>query len=174
MLRLAAMVAVIAVVSLSWMSFVSLTPVSHRPYVDGSLHDSIFEQVFDYNGLGRVGQPSPNASSGRRSASRSSSAPGPRPAWNRLLRGPYGRDIGWLLPAALAMVPLGLAARWRRPRTDLVRAGVVLWGSWLVILTVVFSASATVISYYLAALARLSPPWSGSAAAWPGNIVGPP
>ena len=153
LLRLAAMVAVIAVVSLSWMSFVSLTPASHRPYVDGSLHDSIFEQVFDYNGLGRVGQPSPNAELGHTLGIPILSAPGPRPAWNRLLRGPYGRDIGWLLPAALAMVPLGLAARWRRPRTDLVRAGVVLWGSWLIILTVVFSASATVISYYLAALA---------------------
>lgn len=153
LLRLAAMVAVIAAVSLSWMSFVSLTPVSHRPYVDGSLHDSIFEQVFDYNGLGRVGQPSPNAELGHTLGIPILSAPGPRPAWNRLLRGPYGRDVGWLLPAALAMVPLGLTARWRRPRTDLVRAGVVLWGSWLVILTVVFSASATVISYYLAALA---------------------
>lgn len=153
LLRLAAMVAVIAAVSLSWMSFVSLTPVSHRPYVDGSLHDSIFEQVFDYNGLGRVGQPSPNAELGHTLGIPILSVPGPRPAWNRLLRGPYGRDVGWLLPAALAMVPLGLAARWRRPRTDLVRAGVVLWGSWLVILTVVFSASATVISYYLAALA---------------------
>ena len=42
----------------------SLTPASHRPYVDGSQHDSIFEQVFDYNGLGRVGQPSPNAELG--------------------------------------------------------------------------------------------------------------
>jgi 4-amino-4-deoxy-L-arabinose transferase-like glycosyltransferase len=153
LLRLAAMVAVIAAVSLSWTSFVSLTPASHRPYVDGSLHDSIFEQVFDYNGLGRVGQPSPNAELGHTLGIPILSSPGPRPAWNRLLRGPYGRDIGWLLPSALAMVPLGLVARWRRPRTDLIRAGVVLWGSWLITLTVVFSASATAIPYYLAAQA---------------------
>ena len=147
------MVAVTVVVSLSWMSFVSLTPASHRPYVDGSQHDSIFEQVFDYNGLGRVGQPSPNAELGHTLDIPVLSASGPSPAWNRLLQGPYGRDVGWLLPPALVMVPLGLLARWRRSRTDFVRAGVVLWGSWLIILTFVFSISTTVNSYYLAALA---------------------
>jgi 4-amino-4-deoxy-L-arabinose transferase-like glycosyltransferase len=153
LLRLGAMVAVIAAVSLSWMIFVSVTPASHRPYVDGSQHDSVFEQVFDYNGLGRVGQPSPNTELGRTLGIPVLSAPGPSPAWDRLLRGPYGRDVGWLLPVALAMVPLGLVARRRRLRTDLVRAGVLLWGSWLVVLTAVFSVSTTVNSYYLAVLA---------------------
>jgi 4-amino-4-deoxy-L-arabinose transferase-like glycosyltransferase len=153
LLRLGAMVAVIAAVSLSWMIFFSVTPASHRPYVDGSQHDSVFEQVFDYNGLGRVGQPSPNTELGRTLGIPVLSAPGPSPAWDRLLRGPYGRDVGWLLPVALAMVPLGLVARRRRLRTDLVRAGVLLWGSWLVVLTAVFSVSTTVNSYYLAVLA---------------------
>ena len=103
------MVAVIAAVSMSWMIFVSLTPASHRPYVDGSQHDSIFEQVFDYNGFGRVGQPSPNMELGQTLGIPFLAVPGPSPAWNRLLRGPYGRDVGWLLPAALAMV---LSASW--------------------------------------------------------------
>ena len=152
-LRLSAMVAVVAVVSLSWMTFVSLTPASHRPYVDGSQRNSVFEQVFDYNGLGRVGQPSPNAELGRTLGIPVLIRPGSAPTWDRLLRGADGRNIGWLLPAALAVVPLGLVARRRRTRTDLVRAGVVLWGSWLIILSVVFSASATVLTYYLAAMA---------------------
>jgi 4-amino-4-deoxy-L-arabinose transferase-like glycosyltransferase len=47
----------------------------------------------------------------------------------------------------------GLVARRREPRTDPVRAGFVLWGTWLVVLGVAFSASATINAYYLAALA---------------------
>ena len=43
------------VVSLSWMSAVSLVPTSSRPYVDGSCNDSLFAQVFSYNGLSRLG-----------------------------------------------------------------------------------------------------------------------
>ena len=43
---------VTAVVSLSWMTAVSLVPSEHRPYVDGSPNDSVYTQVFDYNGLG--------------------------------------------------------------------------------------------------------------------------
>lgn len=45
---------VTAVVSLSWMTAVSLVPSQDRPYVDGSPHDSVYTQVFDYNGLGRL------------------------------------------------------------------------------------------------------------------------
>ena len=45
---------VTAVVSLSWMTAVSLVPSHDRPYVDGSAHDSVYTQVFDYNGLGRL------------------------------------------------------------------------------------------------------------------------
>ena len=32
---------------------VSLVPATSRPYVDGSSDNSLFEQVFVYNGLGR-------------------------------------------------------------------------------------------------------------------------
>ena len=59
-LRLAGAAAVTAAVSLSWMVLVSLWPASHRPYVDGSTGNSIFSQVFVYNGFGRLDQPSPN------------------------------------------------------------------------------------------------------------------
>ncbi len=52
----------------------------------------------------------------------------------------------------------GLLARRRAPRTDLVRAGLMLWGIWLVTLFAVFSAATTVNSYYTAAL---SPPVAG-------------
>jgi 4-amino-4-deoxy-L-arabinose transferase-like glycosyltransferase len=48
-----------ALVSLSWMIAVSLVPAADRPYVDGSHDDSIFEQVFVYNGFGRFGDQTP-------------------------------------------------------------------------------------------------------------------
>ncbi len=48
-----------ALVSLSWMIAVSLVPPADRPYVDGSHNDSIFEQVFVYNGFGRFGDQTP-------------------------------------------------------------------------------------------------------------------
>ena len=87
------------------------------------------------------------------------------------MTGGYGRDIGWLIPAALVAAVAGILARRRQPRTDLLRAGVVLWGVWLVTLGGVFSASATINSYYLAALA---PPVAGllgigSVMAWAGR-----
>jgi hypothetical protein len=46
----------------------------------------------------------------------------------------------------------GLAARRREPRTDLVRAGLLLWGVWLIVLFVAFSATTTINTYYTAAL----------------------
>jgi 4-amino-4-deoxy-L-arabinose transferase-like glycosyltransferase len=48
-----------ALVSLSWMIAVSLVPQADRPYVDGSHNDSVFEQVFVYNGFGRFGDQTP-------------------------------------------------------------------------------------------------------------------
>lgn len=42
------------VVSLSWLTFVDLTPASQRPYVGGSLHNSELGLTFEYNGLGRI------------------------------------------------------------------------------------------------------------------------
>jgi len=48
-----------ALVSLSWMIAISLVPQADRPYIDGSHSDSIFEQVFVYNGFGRFGDQTP-------------------------------------------------------------------------------------------------------------------
>ncbi len=45
---------VVIMVSLSWMTTVSVVPAHDRPYVDGSCDDSLFSQVFLYNGLNRI------------------------------------------------------------------------------------------------------------------------
>ena len=156
--RIAAMAVVTAVVSLSYMAFVALTPASERPYVDGSTTNSIFHQVFVYNGFSRLGQASPNQILGQTLGTPLFSLAEPPATWDRLLTGAYGRDTGWLLPAAVLVSLAVLVARRRRPRTDLARAGVLLWGTWLVTLGVVFTVSTTMNSYYAGAL---SPPVAG-------------
>jgi len=45
---------VVAVVSLSWLTVVDLTPASQRPYVGSSTTNSEFELAFGYNGLQRL------------------------------------------------------------------------------------------------------------------------
>src|SRR5271170_1635871 len=50
---------VVALVSVSWMTAVSLVPAADRPYVDGSHDNSVFAQVFSYNGFGRFGNQTP-------------------------------------------------------------------------------------------------------------------
>jgi 4-amino-4-deoxy-L-arabinose transferase-like glycosyltransferase len=146
--HLAGMAGTTAVVSLSWMSLVSLLPASGRPYVDGSPDDSLFYQVFVYNGFGRLHQVSPNQLLNQAIGIHIVlSGPG---SWNRFLSGGYGRDTGWLIPASFAILVIGLIARRRAPREDRLRAGLVLWGVWLVVFLVALSADSSINSYYAA------------------------
>ncbi|HMD47365.1 MAG TPA: glycosyltransferase family 39 protein [Acidimicrobiales bacterium] len=150
-----------AAISLSWMSLVTAVPAHDRPYVDGTTDDSVYTQVFVYNGSTRLGirdgdgtvvhggQPfldaireaTPDVGMFRIAASPT-----------RLLAGPLGRDDGWLLPAALVAGIGVLVARRRAPRQDRARAAVILWGTWLVVLTGLFSFGTFINSYYTAAL----------------------
>ncbi len=159
--HIAAAGALTIVVSLSWMTVVSLVPASDRPYVDGTQNDSVFSQTFDYNGLARLrsgsgaftgaGHPAPFLV--RISQGGSNPIHRVNPSWHRLLSGPFGRDDGWLLPATLIATIGVLLDRRGRSRRDPLRAAVVLWGLWLLVLGVFFSAGGYVNSYYVAALA---------------------
>jgi 4-amino-4-deoxy-L-arabinose transferase-like glycosyltransferase len=150
------------VVSLSWMSVVSLVPAHDRPYVDGSRNNSVFSQVFVYNGYARLGRSESNATIGRPSAFAAKLARSPdylnattatvRPSWHRLLVGRLGRDVGWLLPAAAFAALLLFWERRKMGRRDQRRASLVLWCAWLLILGASFSSAIYVNSYYLAAL----------------------
>jgi len=148
--RCGAMALLAVVISLSWMSLVTIWPAGSRPYIDGSAGNSAFQQVFVYNGFGRLDQATPDQLVNRTIRLRIPiSAP---PSWDRLLTGQLGRDTAWLLAAAMIALVAGLLARYRQPRTDLVRAGLVLWGTWLVTLFAAFSAATTINTYYPAAL----------------------
>jgi len=197
---------VTVLVSLSWMTAVSLVPAHDRPYVDGSHNDSVYSQVFYYNGVARLlGRGTLGTAAGPQAqfltllinqrGLLNAATIGIAPGWDRLLTGPLGRDDGWLLPAALAGAIIALTSRRTRGghpqdsdsqdgepqdsqpedirpqdepvepddspaqdspgRDDPLRAAVVLWGGWLVVLAVFFSAGVYLNSYYLAAL---SPP----------------
>jgi 4-amino-4-deoxy-L-arabinose transferase-like glycosyltransferase len=152
--------AVTVVVSISWMAVVSVVPAHDRPYVDGTQNNSVFSQTFDYNGIARLrrgsdvfaGAGHPAAFLVRLSQSGAGPIHGIRPSWHRLLSGPFGRDDGWLLPAALIAAIGVLVARRGCGRRDPLRAAVVLWGLWLGVLGAFFSAGGYPNSYYVAAL----------------------
>jgi 4-amino-4-deoxy-L-arabinose transferase-like glycosyltransferase len=152
---------VTVVISLSWMTAVSLIPAQDRPYVDGSANDSVYTQVFDYNGMGRLtgnwatiaGPPSPIIVAAVESGQLlNAETMGIKPSWHRLLAGPFAADGGWLLPAAIVGALGVLISRRRQGRRDPLRAAVVLWGGWWLILAVFFSAGTYLNSYYVAAL----------------------
>ena len=152
---------VTAVVSLSWMTAVSLVPSQDRPYVDGSPDDSVYTQVFDYNGVGRLtgnwvsvaGPPSPLLVAAKESGRLlTAETMGIKPSWHRLLAGPFAAGSGWLLPAAVAGALGVLISRRRQGRRDPLRAAVVLWGGWWLVLAVFFSVGTYLNSYYVAAL----------------------
>jgi 4-amino-4-deoxy-L-arabinose transferase-like glycosyltransferase len=150
------------VVSLAWMTAVSLVPSQDRPYVDGSPNDSVYTQVFDYNGLGRLtgnwttvagAPPAPPLIQATKSGDLLNAETfGIKPGWDRLLAGPFGADSGWLLPAAIAGALGALISRRRQGRRDPLRAAVVLWGGWWLVLAVFFSAGKFINAYYVAAL----------------------
>ena len=167
--------AVAIAVSLSWMCIVTLVPAHDRPYVDGSCNDSVFSQVFLYNGADRLnGQvltqpgctPPPVAVQATTAGGAPTEAIPKGPA--RFLAGDLGRDAAWLfIPAVVALGGI-LIARRRRPRTDPWRAAAVLWGMWMVLTWAFFASSHFLNAYYLAALA---PPMAalcglGLALAW--------
>jgi hypothetical protein len=77
--------------------------------------------------------------------------------WSRLFGGEFGFEIGWLLPAALLATVLVVLSRGRAPRTDLVRAGAILFGGWLIVDGLVLSfMHGSIHPYYCLSIA---PPW---------------
>ncbi|MEV5572265.1 glycosyltransferase family 39 protein [Spirillospora sp. NPDC052269] len=160
-----------------WMTVVDLIPASKRPYIGGSTDGTVWDLVIGYNGLGRVfGQNRGGRGGGdafRELAQRGGEFAGqagdvvrnrPRGGFGggfggqsgigRLFGGELGGQISWLLPFAAIALVAGLVLVWRRPRTDLVRASLVLWGAWLAVHFVVFSFSeGTFHPYYTTAMA---------------------
>ncbi|NKY87198.1 glycosyltransferase family 39 protein [Nocardia veterana] len=133
------------VVSAGWYpAVVAVWPASSRPYIGGSQHNSVFELALGYNGFGRLtgdevgGLGNMNHDVG----------------WARLFGAEMGGQIAWLIPAALILGGTGLWLTRHAPRTDPVRASLLLWLGWLLLTGGIFSfASGILHPYYTVALA---------------------
>ncbi|WP_082920639.1 glycosyltransferase family 39 protein [Rhodococcus sp. YH3-3] len=135
-----------------WVLAVWLWPADSRPYIGGSTNNSVMDLVMGYNGLGRLFG-STGVGGGMAGGSAGSSFGGST-GLERLFGSEMGIQISWLIPAALIAVVFGLLARGRAPRTDLVRASLILWGGWFLVTGLIFSyMSGTIHPYYTVALA---------------------
>ncbi|MFN8081539.1 MAG: glycosyltransferase family 39 protein [Kineosporiaceae bacterium] len=129
-----------------WVAIVELVPAGARPYIGGSQTDSFLELTFGYNGLGRINGDETGSVGGGN-------------GWGatgigRMFNDAIGGQISWLIPSALILLVAGIMLRGRTPRTDLRRAGYLVWGGWLLVTGLTFSFMAGIFhEYYTVALA---------------------
>jgi 4-amino-4-deoxy-L-arabinose transferase-like glycosyltransferase len=143
-----------------WVAIVQLLPASDRPYIGSSTDNSILSVIFGYNGLLRLfGSSAGGGHTSGRAAAHTSGVSGGLSfgggaGWTRLFSSTLGGQISWLLPLAAVGLVFGLVSAGRAPRSDLRRAGYILWGGWAAAAFVVFSkSSGTFHPYYVVAMA---------------------
>jgi len=129
-----------------WVAIVELIPAADRPYIGGSTDNSFLNLTFGYNGFGRL--------TGSETGSVGGNGGWGATGWSRLFGSEIGSQISWLLPSAVLLLGCGLWATRRAKRTDPERAGLLLWGGWLLMTGAVFSYMAGIFHpYYTVALA---------------------
>ena len=151
LVHLALALAVLLVISLSWAAIVDATPASQRPYVGSTQNNSEISLAFGYNGLNRIHISVPDTSGNR--GSRSGGGGGSNFSPLRLFSTSYGGQIAWLLPFALLAM---LALAWQRRlnfQRDRQHLALILWGIWLLIMTIFFTLDASFHQYYLTVMA---------------------
>jgi 4-amino-4-deoxy-L-arabinose transferase-like glycosyltransferase len=146
------------IVSAGWyIALVSLWPADSRPYIAGSTDNDLLQLAFGYNGIERIAGNEGGGPGGGGPMGGGGGRPlffGGEPGIGRLFGASMGAEASWLLPAALIGLVVGLWLTLRAARTDRVRAGLLLWGGWLLVTGAVFSFMAgTVHPYYNVALA---------------------
>jgi 4-amino-4-deoxy-L-arabinose transferase-like glycosyltransferase len=136
-----------------WIAIVSLWPAASRPYIGGSQDNSILELTLGYNGFGRLSGDETGSVGGGAGPGGTGSMWG-ETGIGRLFSSEIGGQVAWLLPAALILLASGFWFTARRPRTDGVRAALILWGGWLLVTGLTFSFMAGIFhAYYTVALA---------------------
>ncbi|MEO7268621.1 MAG: glycosyltransferase family 39 protein [Knoellia sp.] len=129
-----------------WVAIVQLIPASMRPYIGGSQTNSFLELTFGYNGLGRI--------NGEETGSVGGGGGWGTTGLGRMFSSSIGGQISWLIPSAFILLAAGLWLRGRAPRSDIRRAGYIVWGGWLVVTILTFSLMAGIFhEYYTVALA---------------------
>jgi 4-amino-4-deoxy-L-arabinose transferase-like glycosyltransferase len=164
LLHLMGALAAFAVASGWFVLLTLLWPASSRPYIAGSTDNNFMNLVLGYNGFARVlGKNHLGGGQGYEhvvgTAAGANAARGHGGGFGgfgadqaqglpRLFTGEFGFEIGWLVPAALVAMVLVVASRGRAPRTDLVRAGAVVFGLWLLIDGLVLSFMKSMVHPY--------------------------
>ena len=135
-----------------WVAAVQLTPATSRPYIGGSTDNNLLNLIFGYNGFGRL-TGNETGSVGGGFGGGGGSLWGPV-GWNRLFLREMGGQISWLIPGALIAMAAVLWMTRRAPRTDRVRAGMLIFGGWLLLTGATLSFAHGIIHpYYTIVLA---------------------
>ncbi|MFF5216861.1 ArnT family glycosyltransferase [Micromonospora sp. NPDC000442] len=136
-----------------WVAVVELVPAEHRPYIGGSQSNSVLELTLGYNGLGRITGNEVGSVGGGGGPGGGGPFSGQAGSL-RMFGAQVGGQISWLLPAALILLVAGLVLAGRVARTDRARAGLLLWGGWLLVTGGIFSYMSGIFhEYYTVALA---------------------
>ncbi|MEV5646927.1 glycosyltransferase family 39 protein [Nocardia sp. NPDC052254] len=150
------------VVSAGWYVLLTvLWPADQRPYLAGSKDNTFMDLVLGYNGFARyLG----HNHAGRKMFELPAGYAMPDPGHGgfggfgsgptRLFTGEIGFEISWLLPAAVVGFVIVVVARRRYPRTDVFRGAALVFGLWLLIDGIAFSAmQGGMHAYYTLAVA---------------------
>jgi 4-amino-4-deoxy-L-arabinose transferase-like glycosyltransferase len=158
---------VLLIVSFSWVMTVDLTPASQRPYVGSSTTNSEINLVFGYNGLSRVAQSNfmaENGLSGVQSentaqevtsesnieAQSAKSSPVTPAGILRMFHVYFGEQIGWFIPLVafgiLSVIYYSKSLNKEEKRK--IYSQLFLWGSWVVVMLVFFSAYSNMTHRY--------------------------
>jgi 4-amino-4-deoxy-L-arabinose transferase-like glycosyltransferase len=155
--------AVLASVSLSWITAYDLTPPDERPYAGSSADNSMFELAVGHNGLERFVRHRHGGAEGDDATPPANAAPTARRgrAADHVPAGPLrladrhlASQTGWLFPLAiiglLAASPGLIGAPARDPR----RLSLLLWSVWGATCIIVYSAAGGIFhAYYTLPLA---------------------
>lgn len=165
---LAAATGVLLVASFWWPLLHDLWP-GGKPYMDNSTNGTALNLIFDYNGFGRIFGQGFGRGSGGGTPEPVRGVPaafagfagrfGGGTGLGRMFSPSVGGQIAWLIPLSLLVIVVVVVAEVLRLRAHgavrhMDRAMWLMWGSWLIVMAVVFSYAQGIFhSYYTTALA---------------------
>jgi 4-amino-4-deoxy-L-arabinose transferase-like glycosyltransferase len=156
-------VLVAVAVSVAWVVTVALVPTSSRPYIDGTTNNNPFSMVFGYNALTRFSSLGITPASVGAVSQSGGGAAGSISAsgLSTMFQAAQASQVGWLYPLAAVSIAVLLWQRRGKPRTDPIRAVVIMWTAWIAVYGLAYSEG-SIHSYYVLTLAPALAALSGA------------